>query len=161
MAGKGRILAERIQRFTDDLLAFIEGCSDTQWGERLPWEEWSVGVTARHIAAGHLEAVSLARLIVQGRPLPELSAGQLAQLANEHARKHAGCTRADVAGILRRNAAATIDWIAGLSDEELDRTADVPFAGGEISAADLIRAVVLRSGGEHFEHMKAAAGAPV
>ena len=46
--------------------------------------------------------------------------------------------------------------LAGLSDAELDRTGHLALAGGKLSAQQLIEAVILTSGGEHFESMKAA-----
>jgi hypothetical protein len=159
MTAKSRELAERLKAFGDELLAFVEGCTPEVWSRRLAWEEWSVGVAARHVAAGHFEAIDLVRMIVQGKPLPAFTLEQLTQMANDHARKHAGCTREEVAAILRRNAGAAADYVAGLSDEELSRTGHLALAGGEITAENLVKAVILQSGGEHLANMRAAAAA--
>jgi hypothetical protein len=79
-------------------------------------------------------------------------------MANEHARQHALCTREEVLGVLRRNGAALVDYVAGLSDAELERTGHLALAGGKLSAQQFIEAVILKSGGEHFSNMKAAVG---
>ncbi len=156
MGEKGKELARRLRAFSDDLIRFVEGCSETNWEKACEKEEWPVGVTARHIGAGHFEAVELVRMIVNGETLPEFTMDQLVAMANEHARQHAGCAQDEVLGLLRRNGAALVDYVAGLSDAELDRTGHLALAGGKLSAQQLIEAVILTSGGEHFESMKAA-----
>lgn len=158
MGPKAGKLEKRIRQFIDELTAFIEGCSERDWQKRCAWEEWTVGVTARHIAAGHLEALGLVKMIVDGRKLPEFTGEQLTQMANDHARQNAACTRQEVAGILRRNGAALADYVAGLSDEELGRTGRMALVGGEITAENMVKAVILKSGGEHFANIKAAIG---
>lgn len=156
MSQRAKKLAERLRAFTDDVVAFVEGCSDKNWRKMCATEEWPVGVTARHIGAGHFEAVGLARMMVNGEKLPELTMEQLVEMANAHARQHAECTRKDVLDILHRNGAALVDYVAGLSDAELDRAGHLALAGGELTAQQLIEAVILKSGGEHLAHMKAA-----
>ena len=158
MSQKAKNLAERLRAFTDDVIGFVEGCSDENWRKVLATEEWTVGVTARHIGAGHFEAVGLARMMVKGEKLPEFTMEQLVEMANAHARQHAACTRDEVLGLLRRNGAALVDYVAGLSDAELDRTGHLALAGGKMSAQQFIEAVILNSGGEHFASMKAAVG---
>ena len=158
MSERAKTLAGRLRGFSDDVIAFVEGCSETNWKKACAKEEWPVGVTARHIGAAHFEAVELVRMIVKGKKLPEFTMNQLVEMANEHARQHAGCTREEVLGLLRRNGTALVDYVAGLSDADLDRTGHLALAGGNLSAQQLIEAVILKSGGEHFESMKAVVG---
>jgi hypothetical protein len=156
MNEKARALARRLHAFSSEIITFVEGCSETNWKKTCEKEAWPVGVTARHIGAGHFEAVGLVRMIVNGETLPEFTMDQLVAMANEHARQHAGCTREEVLGLLRRNGTALVDYVAALSDAELDRTGHLPLAGGKLSAQQVIEAVILASGGEHFASMKAA-----
>ena len=158
MSEKAKNLAQRLGAFSAEVIAFVEGCSEKNWKKACAQEEWPVGVTARHIAAGHFEAVDLARMIAKGEKLPEFTMDQLVAMANAHARQHAACTRDEVLGLLRRNGAALVDYVAGLSDAELDRTGHLALAGGKMSAQQFIEAVILNSGGEHFASMKAAVG---
>jgi hypothetical protein len=156
MNEKARELTGRLRAFNDDLVKFVENCSETNWKKTCEKEEWPVGVTARHIGTAHFEAVELARMIVNGQKLPEFTMGQLVDMANEHARRHAGCTREEVLGLLRRNGGTLADYVAGLSDAELDRTGHLALSGGRLTAQQLVEAVILKSGGEHFASMKAA-----
>jgi hypothetical protein len=156
MSQRAKNLAERLRAFSKDVITFVEGCSDKNWKKMCATEEWAVGVTARHIGAGHFEALGLARMMVNGEKLPELTMDQLVEMANAHARQHAECTRKDVLEVLRRNGAALVDYVAGLTDSELDRSGHLALAGGELTAQQLIEAVILKSGGEHLANMKAA-----
>jgi hypothetical protein len=156
MSHRAKKLADRLRAFTDDVIAFVEGCSEKNWKKVCTTEDWPVGVTARHIGAGHFEAVGLARMMVNGEKLPDITMEQLVEMANAHARQHAECTREEVLRVLRRNGAALVDYVAGLSDAELDRTGHLALAGGELTAQQLIEAVILKSGGEHLARMKAA-----
>jgi hypothetical protein len=156
MSSRAEKLAQELMVFVSDLRTFLEKCSEADWNRRLEWEGWSVGVTARHIAAGHLPAIALAKMIVNSAELPELTSEQVTAMANDHARKHAACTRDEVLGILKENGAAMAAYVAGLSDADLDRTGQLALVGGVISAENLIKAVILKSGGEHLAHMKAA-----
>jgi len=79
--------------FGPNAFHFVEDCSEKNWKRACEKDEWPVGVTARHIGTAHLETVGLARMIVKGETLPEFTMEQLAEMANEHARQHAGCTR--------------------------------------------------------------------
>jgi hypothetical protein len=155
MSERAKKLVERLRAFSDELIAFVEGCSEKNW-KKMCKEEWPVGVTARHISAGHFEAVGLARMIVKGEKLPEITNEELVEMANAHAREHAACTREEVLGVLRRNGTVLVDYVAGLSDAELDRTGHLALAGGKLTAQQLIEFVILGSGGEHFASMKAA-----
>jgi len=158
MSKRAKALSLRLQAFTDEVVGFVQGCSDADW-LKVCKEDWTVGVTARHIGAGHFEAVGLAKIIVSGKQLPEITMPQLIDMANEHARQHAGCTRKEVLEVLRQRGAALVSYVAGLSDAELDRSGHMALLGGKVSAQRFLEAVVLDSGGEHLTSMKAALAA--
>ena len=149
-------LADRIRAFNDEVIAFVEQCTGEQWQKVCAWEEWSVGVTARHIGAGHFEAIGLAEMIITGQKLPELTMEDFRQMGNQHAREHANCTREEVLAILRKNGAAAADFVVGKTDAELDRQAFLSVTGGDVSARQLLEYVILDSGGEHLANMKSA-----
>lgn len=159
MSGRAKEMAERIRVFNNEVISFVENCTEENWRKLCPAEDWTVGVVARHIGAGHYGAVSMAKLIVQGQKLPEVTGEQIVRMANDHARNHADCSKSEVLGVLREQGAAVTDYILGLSDEELDRTSYFLLFGGEVSAWKFIENVILVPGGGHFESMKAAAGA--
>jgi hypothetical protein len=76
----------------------------------------------------------------------------------QHAKEHANCTREEVLGLLRKNGSAFAGYLEGLSEADLARTSYLVLIGGDVSAQQLIEMVILQSGGEHFDSMKAATG---
>ena len=149
-------LAKKIRAFNDEVIAFVEQCTSEQWQKVCAWEEWSVGVTARRIGAGHFEAIGLAEMIIAGQKLPELTMDDFRQMGNQHAREHANCSREEVLAILRKNGTAAAAFVGGKTDAELDRKAFLTVTGGDVSARQLLEYVILDSGGEHLANMKSA-----
>jgi hypothetical protein len=117
-----------------------------------------VGVVARHIGAGHYAIIDLAQMIVDGVVLPPLTGEQIVQMANEHAREHADCTKAEVLEILKTNGEKLAQFAAALGDDELDRTGFLLMLDRDVSTRQFIEAVILQSGGEHLRNMRAAKG---
>ena len=159
MSARGKDLSERLRKFNNDVMAFVQNCDEGSWVKMCSWEDWTVGVVARHIGAGHYEAVGLAKMIVHGEKLPELTEEMVVANANRHAREHAGCTREEVLDVLKTNGEKMLEFVAGLDDSQLDRKAYLTMLGGDVTAQQFIEAVVLQSGGQHFDNMKAAVSA--
>lgn len=156
MGARSIELAQRLQAFADEVLGVVQGCSREDWGRHCASEDWSVGVTARHIAAGHFETLGLVKTLAAGGPLPHLTRAQIVAMANDHAAEHADCTPEEVAGLLRRNAADMAAYVAGLEDGELDRKGFFAFIGVEMSLRQFLEAVILKSGGGHLASIRAA-----
>ncbi len=156
MSRRSKELAERLKMQNDDIITFVRNCSEDNWRRVCAWEDWGIGVVARHIGAGHYDILGLARMIVNGEKLPEFTPDQIIRMANDHAREHADCTKAEVLDILQKNGKAVYDFIIGLGDAELDRTGYLPMIGKEVSTRQFLEMVILQSGGEHFVNMKTA-----
>ena len=152
-------LAERFKAFNNEMIAFVKNCSDENWRKVCPGEQWPVGVVARHIAASHYGALGLAKMMVAGEKLPELTEGVIDQMNSKHAEKHRHCTQDEVLKTLRENGTSIADYVAGLSDTDLDRSGHIAAAGGDMTTEHLIVNIIIRSSGEHFANAKAATGA--
>ncbi len=159
MTVRAKDLAERLRVFNGEVISFVENCTEEDWRKVCAWEEWSVGVTARHIGAGHFDIIGLVKMIVDGERLPELTGEQITEMANQHAREHADCAKAEVLDILRKHGEAFAGFVERLDDTELDRAGYLTMVGGEVTAQQLIENVILHSGGKHFANMKAATSA--
>lgn len=158
MSERSKALSRRLDAFNEEMIAFVETCSEEGWKKRCPQEDWGVGVTARHVAAGHYDAVEFAKQIVAGEPLPDLTMAQIVEMGNQHARDHAETTREEVLGMLKKNGSAVVEYAAGLSDEELDRKGRLSIMGGEVTAEQIFEFIILQSGGEHLANMRTTAG---
>jgi len=151
-------LSERIETFRDDVIAFVEKLSDKDWNKVSEWEQWTVGVAARHLGAGHLGFFKMLDMVVQGKDLPQLTMDQINAMSKKDAQEHAGCTKAEALEALRKNGAEMVAYVAGLSDEELDRKGSMPAFGGEVNVSQLIDSIVIQSAQQHFDSIKAAVG---
>ena len=117
-----------------------------------------MGVIAHHIAASHYGTLDWVKLIVGGQPLPGLTGEDIHKFNAQHAHEHAACTRDEALALLRDSGAAIADYVAGLSDEDLDRTAFLALTDGDISTQGFIEGIIIGSGGEHFASLKATLG---
>ena len=150
---------ERFKALNNEMIAFVENCSDENWRKVCPGEQWPVGVVARHVAASHFGALGLVKLIVAGEKLPDLTGAVIDRLNFKHADKHRDCTRDEVLRTLRENGGSIVDAMAGLTDADLDRIGHVAAAGGDLTVEQIIGTIILRSAGEHLAHAKTATGA--
>ena len=158
MSKKANKLAEKFTTFNNEMLAIVENCTDEDWQKVCGGEQWTVGMVAHHVAAGHYSSLDLVKMIVAGETLPPLTMDTIDQMNAQHAQENADCTREEVLGLLRKNGSAFSVYLEGLSEADLVRTGYLAAIGGDVSAQQLIDMVILQSGGEHFDSMKAATG---
>jgi hypothetical protein len=156
MGTKADALADRFEAFNREVMDLVFACTPEQWRIVLPYEEWSVGVTARHIGAGHFSARELAGAILRGDPLPELTMDAVIDMGNAHAREHSDCTRDEVLAVLKTNGEALSVFVRGLDDDDLAKTAHLALMGGDVGAGKLMEFIILESAGEHLANMRKA-----
>ena len=70
MSQRTENLAERLRTFNTQVITFVENCTQENWRKICAREDWTVGVTARHIGAGHYDIIGLAKMIVNEETLP-------------------------------------------------------------------------------------------
>ena len=155
MGTRAEAVIEKFNAFNDEVVAAIENCNNDAWNQILEYEDWPVGVTFRHIVAGHYRIIDIADRIIKGETLPDLTMDRIFAIGNQHAKKHADCTREEVLGLLQSNSIAFVEFIEGLSDEELSRKAYFAATEGEVSAEQLIGFVIFQSAQEHLDNLSA------
>ncbi len=156
MSARIDALTQKINSFNQDMIDFVRQCSDADWRKVCKAEDWPVGVVARHVGDGHYRVVELAKMIIHGDPLPEWSMENVIQMGNDHARAHADCTKEEVLSILEANGRSLSDYIASLTEDDLDRKGKMTLIGGEVSAQQILEMLILHSGGEHLESIRNA-----
>ncbi len=154
MNQRAKDLAERLTTFNNDMISFVENCSDDDWQKVTPGEQWPVGVVAHHVAAGHYGVLDWAKMIVAGEALPELTMDAIDQMNANHAKEHVNCTKSEVLGLLEQNGSSVVSFVAGLDDEKLDRSSHLELVGGEISTEQFFENFIIRTGREHLSNMK-------
>ena len=158
MSQRAKDISERIESFRDDVVAFVENLSDDDWKRVCAWEEWSVGVTACHLGAGHFGMSGMLGMIVKGEELPQLTMDQVNEMSKKSVQKHTDCTKTEALELLRKNGSELAAYVSGLTDDELDRKGSMPAFGGEVSAEKFIDYIIFQSATQHFDSMKTAVG---
>ena len=158
MSQRAKDLSKRIESFKDDVIAYVGALSGEEWNAECDWEEWTAGVTARHLGAGHFGIFGLAGMIVEGKELPPLTIDQINAMSDKDSRAHSDCTKDEALDALRKNGAELVAFVGGLSNDELDRKGSMPAFGGEASVNQIIEFVIFQSAQEHFDSMKKAVG---
>ncbi len=155
MSGRAKKLADRLSSFNEELILFVENCTEDDWG-RVGAEEWPLGVTARHIGT-HYQALAAVNMILKGEKLPEMTMEQITENANRHAKEHSECTKSEVLDLLRTQGRKLVEFAGGLEDSELDKSGYLPAVGREMTVEQFIEMVILQGGKQHFESIKSAA----
>jgi hypothetical protein len=125
-------LAQRFERANVEFISQVDMCSDYGWRSVCKDENWSVGVTAHHVAANHLFLLDATRALIGGTPLPPNVVEIGDQFNAEHARTAVNCTREETVELLRRNGETAAAFIRSLNDDQLDQTSPMPFAGNAL-----------------------------
>ena len=84
MEQKSKEVAGRFSTLNNDLISFVENCSDEDWKKVCPGEDWTIGVVVRHTAGAHYGLTDLAKLLAAGEPLPEISMDTIDELNAQH-----------------------------------------------------------------------------
>ena len=158
MSQRTKELMERFTAFSSDFIAFVENCTDEDWQKVCGGEQWTVGVVAHHVAAGHYSSLDLVKMIVDGETLPPLTMETVDRMNAQHAQEHADVTRAEVLALLRENGAAFASYLEGLSEADLGSTGYLAAIDGDVSAQQLIEMIILHTAGDHLTNIKAATG---
>lgn len=122
MAGRAEELARRFEQRLEELIRAVEGCPEERWRASCADTGWSANVQARHVAEGAASVAGILRRVAAGEQVPPLDMAQIDRGNAEHARQHAGCDKAEVLALLRKNGGEAAATIRGLSDEQLERT---------------------------------------
>ncbi len=156
MSQRAKTLAVQIDQFRDDIIAFVEKLSDEDWKKVCDWEQWPVGVTARHLGAGHLAIYEMAGMIIKGEALPQLTMDQINEMSKQDAREHMDCTKSEALDHLRTNGDKMVEFVSKLSDEDLDRKGRMPAFGGDFTTEQFINIIIFQNGLQHLDSMKSA-----
>ncbi|CAB1057138.1 hypothetical protein D1BOALGB6SA_1877 [Olavius sp. associated proteobacterium Delta 1] len=92
MSQRANDLSLRIESFRDDVIGYVDALSGEEWNAECDLEEWTAGVTARHIGAGHFRVFRLAGMIVEGKELPPLTVNQINAMSDKDSRAQSDCT---------------------------------------------------------------------
>ena len=157
-SNRSKELAERFTTYSNEVIACVENCSEEDWSKTCPYEGWTVGVVARHIAV-HYGIVGWVKKIAAGEELPDRKWDAVDQWAEGWAQENAECTKDDALSALRDAGASVANCVTGLTDADLDRTAYLSLTGADISIPEMIQNHVM--GRAHYDSLMAGLGTQI
>ena len=158
MSDRANALATAFESANNAVIAALKGCSADKLGQKCEGEGWPVTVAAHHVAVSHTGIFGLVQLIANGQEVPAITMEMIDAGNAQHAIEFANIGRDETLEMLRRDGKATADALRNLTDEQLDRTAPMALAGGQVwSAADVIERILIGHPTAHGESIKAVA----
>ena len=153
MSERATELAAQFERANRDFIEEVERLSDDQWQTLVPGENWTVGVVAHHVIACYGLIGGWIRDLANGevaRPTME----ELDAINAEHARRHAGCSKAETLEQARRDGAETVGLVRGLTEAQLESNG--LFNGRLWSTEEMVRRVLLTHSANHLVNIRSA-----
>jgi len=150
MSERSAALADQFEQAVAEFAETIEQCPEERWTSARSEEGWTVAAAAQHVSGQFPLEMEYITAAAEGREMPAYTWDEINGMNDSRAGKHTTANKTDVLKELREGAASTADYIRGLSDEQLDRTAPLPLAGGaSVSTQQLIE------GGVLIDHVRA------
>ena len=160
MGRRAEQLAARIEQGAAELAAFAQTLSDSEWGTATSGtDKRTVGQVINHVALVYRIEIDLAKAIAGGNAVTDVTWGVVADLNANHAREHAGVTKAAALDLLSQNSRNAAQAARAFTDEELDRAA--PFSlsfGAPVTAQFVLEDHAVRHSWHHLARIRAAVG---
>jgi DinB superfamily len=157
MSERAQALADRFEQANQAVIDAVEAAPDDAWSRVCEGEQCTVAALAHHIGGAHEPLVEyMARPLATGAPLPTVSTDTIHASNAENAVRNANGSKAGAIALLRDNGAKVSEFLRGLSDEDLDRSAVLPMSGHEMNAQAFIEHVIIGHPRQHLESMQRA-----
>ena len=159
MSARAESLAKQFEAKAAEMTAVIKGLSDADWKKTTAAEKWSVGVTAHHVAGGHEGILGIVKTLAAGQSIPNFTMAMLDERNAQHAREHAGCTKAETLALHEQGAAAAAAAVRALSDAELDRSGTVLTGVPPMTTQQAVEGILINHIADHLGSIRKTVGA--
>lgn len=157
LGAQAEALTARLQDLTNQLVAAVEGCPDDKWHTAKTNEGWSVGVTAHHAADGIVPTTGIFVAGATGQPMSPITLEMLNELNAKHAQEFANCSKAETIDLARKSAAQAAGMISGVSDEQFQTQAALPFTPDQkLPSSQLAEFLVIGHLQQHLASIQSA-----
>src|SRR5499426_2778732 len=158
MGAKGEAFAKEFEAKVEDALTLLSRLSDADWRKTTAGENWTVGVTAHHLAGSYEPIMGIIQAITGGKAMPHFTPQMLDEMNAKHAKEFAGCTKPETIALLKTGAAAAAEAVRALSDSELAKTGTVFTGMPPLSAEDMVKRALIGHVDEHFGNIRRTIG---
>lgn len=158
MGAKSEALARQFEAKAQEAMATLERLGEADWKKVTAAEKWPVGVTAHHLAGAFEPISNMIQTVAAGQSVSGLTMEMLDAMNAQHAKEHAGCTKAETIALHRRGTATAAAVIRGLSDDQLARSGTVLLGVPPMTAEQLIVNGLLNHTDEHYGSIRKTVG---
>lgn len=123
MTTRAEFLAQRVESAHQQLMVFIENCSQDEWRTFIPVEGRSVGTLIHHVVSVLPIEIDLAKTLASGETISDVTIEAVNQMNAQHAQEHPNPTKEETLGLLKANSAQAVAAIREFSEEGLDQAA--------------------------------------
>ena len=158
MGARSETLARQFEARAQDAAAEIEKIGEGDWRKVTEAEQWTVGVTAHHLAGAFEAVAGIATRLAAGQSMGNFNRAMLDEMNARHAREHAGASRAETLALYRKGVASAAATIRGMSDEQLDRSGTVFADAPAMTVEQFLTGALIRHIDEHAGSIRKTVG---
>ena len=154
---RSNALAERLERGAAALADLARTLTPDEWQMPVPHDGRPIGVVVHHVASMYPLEVDLALTLAVGKAISGVSWNDVHAINAKHASENAGVGKEAALDLLERNSEAAAAAIRALSDEELDRAAEVSLnAEAPLTCQFFLEDHAVRHSYHHLARIRAA-----
>ena len=159
MGARAESLAKQFETKAAEMTSVIKGLSDADWKKTTDAEKWSVGVTAHHVARGHEAIAGIVKTLASGQSLPNFTTAMLNEMNAQHAREHAGCSKAETLALHEKGVATAAAVVRGLSDADLEKKGTVLAEIPAMTTQQAVEGILINHINDHLGSIRKTLGA--
>ena len=154
---RANALADRLEQGALALATFANTLTETEWQTRLPKDGRKIGVVVHHVASVYPIEIQLAQQLAAGTPIRGVTMAVIDAMNAAHAKDNDAVTKEAALDALQRNSAVAAAAIRVLSDEELDRAAQVSlYSDAVLTCQFMLEDHAVRHSYHHLARVRAA-----
>ena len=149
-------LATQLETLQAEAIQTVQACDAAAWQNTSAAESWTAAALAAHFAESLGPISGLVQGIASGAELPPITEEMIDGQNAENAVKNARAPKEQVLSTMRANGGRAIAGLRRLSDEQLQRSAQV--MGNPLSAEQATQGILIGHLQEHLTSLKATIG---
>jgi hypothetical protein len=158
MGARAESLAKQYEAKAAEMTATINRLSDIDWKKTTAAEQWSVGVTAHHVAGAHEPIAGIAKTVASGQSIPNFTVAMLNEMNAKHAKDFAGCSKAETLALHQKGVTAAAAIVRGFSDAELDASGTVMAGMPPMTAQQVVESILINHINDHMGSIRKTVG---
>jgi hypothetical protein len=158
MGARAESLAKQYEAKAAEMTATINRLSDVDWKKTTAAEQWSVGVTAHHVAGAHEPIAGIAKTVASGQSIPNFTMAMLNEMNAKHAKDFAGCSKAETLALHQKGVTAAAAIVRGFSDAELDASGTVMAGMPPMTAQQVVESILINHINDHMGSIRKTVG---